>query len=203
MTTRSVLVLVVLAGCWGKRPARPEPAPAGPPLVGTWADELHTARLRADHLAELEVRRQCPRLPCASSTTSFGTWATAQVELGSGERAVVYRLRLDGADLLELTPPEGEPLRLQRQPALALAGTTWVADQRRWTFTADGFERTEPCDSCAEPIVRVAGTWSFADGTLAIEYEGADESLAVLVEAGGAELVMVGPAETIRYRRAP
>lgn len=196
MTMRAGLLFLVLAGC-GTKGSSTTPTPASP-LVGTWADELHTARLRADHLAELETRHQCPRLPCASAATTFGTWTEQSVTFGS-DPSVTYALRLDGGDVVELTPPSGDALHLRRQPELQLAGTTWEADGRRWTFTADGFERTEPCADCADPVARASGTWSYAEGSLTIEYEGANEGFAVLVE--GDELILVDSTSTIRYHR--
>lgn len=200
MTTRAWLLLAVLAGCGPKSAAGPATAPS--PLLGTWASEQHTVTLRADHQAQFETRRQCARLPCASATVSLGTWSGdgSSLEVGPRDQRRRYQLRVEG-DVLELTPADGEPLRLRRQPALALADTSWVADGRSWAFTTDGFERSEPCDSCAEPVARHAGTYTAADGQLDIDYEGGNESFAVLVE--GDELVLIGPTETIRYRRAP
>ena len=202
MKLRGWLLIAILAAC-GPGPAPSTPAPARG-LAGAWADPMHTAVLHADHEAELELRRQCARLPCASGTTRLGTWTPDPPALVVGGRddTTRYRLRLDedGA-VLVLAPPTGDDLRLRRQPALVLAGTAWEAPDRTLTFTADGFARTAPCASCEDPVERIVGTWTFAGAQLDLVYEGANESFAVLVEAGGAELVLIDATETVRYRR--
>jgi hypothetical protein len=204
MQVWSRISIAMLAAC-GATPstARP-PRAAASPVAGTWADELHTVRLRPDRSAELERRQQCARVPCASATLSLGSWSTdGELTLGSGGEAVRYQLTLDeGGDVVLLAPPAGAPLRLHRQPAIELAGTAWVAPGRTLVFTVDGFERAQPCEgACADPVARDAGSWTFVEGELALEYPGASESFAALVEAGGDELVLVGPTETVRYQR--
>lgn len=203
MRTRTWLLTGLLAACGAKAtPRTPTATPVT--LEGIWADPMHTAVLRADHEVAFETRRQCARLPCASGTAWLGTWSAdgATLDLGDRSAPIRYRLRLDeGGDVLVLAPALGDELRLRRQPAITLAGTVWDAPGGTLSFTADGFERTRPCDDCEAPVQRDVGAWRLEDGTLSLEYDGADESPAVLIEAGGDELVLIGPTETLRYRR--
>lgn len=193
--------LAVASGCGGA--ATPAKGPGGGAVVleGVWADHGHTLAFRGDQYLMRE-RRQCARLPCASATISAGVWRRDGATLRLA--AVAYDLAVeDGGEALVLQPADGgAALRLDRQRFPALAGTSWVDGPHSITFTSDvAFTREAPCDSCAEPIERSAGSWALEDGQLDLTWDGAEESFGLLYEDGA--LILIGATETLRLAPAP